>query len=225
MSASLGSARERIVVQQLSADATAALAIFDASKARCFLATDRQRMLAIIEVSRCRSERHTDPGVCVCVFSLTGGVWRPAALQQGGPRDPDQRCLCASRKSGPLGALDVVLDAILQVSRRARARGDADCGRRARGDAGRRDGVSTMLHGNGQVPCTTASRACGGGGGEDLLIPFSLLSKSYCSDFCCPVRHAVGALKFGLLVVHSRSLMPYQHRAHMARQGANVRIE
>ena len=66
-----------------------------------------------------------------------------------------------------------------------------------------------MLHGNGQVPCTTASRACGGGGGEDLLIPFSLLSKSYCSDFCCPVRHAVGALKFGLLVVHSRSLMPY----------------
>ena len=45
----MGGASERIALKQISADALEALSRFDASRARCFHAKDRDKLLAVIE--------------------------------------------------------------------------------------------------------------------------------------------------------------------------------
>ena len=45
----MGGARERILVVEISSEAGAALAKFDAARARCFLQKDRQHLLAVME--------------------------------------------------------------------------------------------------------------------------------------------------------------------------------
>ena len=46
----MGGSRERITLKQISADAVDALSRFDASRAQCFHAKDRHKLLAVIEV-------------------------------------------------------------------------------------------------------------------------------------------------------------------------------
>ena len=67
----MGGERERITVVEFSAEAHEALTRFDASKAQCFHAADRHRLLAVVEAAF--GDTHGFSRVVREIFDLRAG--------------------------------------------------------------------------------------------------------------------------------------------------------